>query len=164
MAHGNKTKGPCFSSKKCQEFSAISLQICHFMSRTCLVKAEKGVHILKQPLTASLMLTLLCLITRTSLLECGMVPDEILMNRKLCTILLSCSEQKVSVKIKQKLKQLRDRQKFCMTGLQSIYNHWWGMMLSEEGHSYARSKSRTLCYENRWQTNLQMEQMWSVKD
>ncbi len=41
-----------------------------------------------------------------------MAPAEMLMNRKLRTTLPSCSKQKANVKIKQKLKQLKDRQKF----------------------------------------------------
>ncbi|KAL0150957.1 hypothetical protein M9458_053744 [Cirrhinus mrigala] len=45
-------------------------------------------------------------------LECGMAPAEILMNRKLRTTLPSCAKRQGNVKMKQKLKQLKERQKF----------------------------------------------------
>lgn len=78
-------------------------------------KTEKGVHILKQLLKKAADSKsdpyLALLNNRTSPLECGMAPAEMLMNRKLQTTLPSCSKQKANVKIKQKLKQLKYRQK-----------------------------------------------------
>lgn len=69
-------------------------------------KAEKGVHILKQLLKKAADSKsdpyLALLNYRTSSLECGMAPAEMLMNLKLRTSLPSCSKQKANVKIKQK--------------------------------------------------------------
>ncbi len=111
--------GPCFSSKEWQEFS-VQYDFKHVTSSPEYAqsngKAEKGVHILKQLLKKAADSKsdpyLALLSYRTSPLECGMAPAEMLMNRKLRTTLPSCSEQKANVKIKQKLKRLKDRQKF----------------------------------------------------
>uniref|UniRef100_A0A9J7YQF5 Uncharacterized protein n=1 Tax=Cyprinus carpio carpio TaxID=630221 RepID=A0A9J7YQF5_CYPCA len=50
-----------------------------------------------------------------------MAPAEMLMNRKLQTTLPSCSKQKANVKIKQKLKQLKYRQKFYYDRAAKLY-------------------------------------------
>uniref|UniRef100_A0A671MNC0 Integrase catalytic domain-containing protein n=1 Tax=Sinocyclocheilus anshuiensis TaxID=1608454 RepID=A0A671MNC0_9TELE len=111
--------GPCFSSKEWQEFS-VQYDFKHVTSSPEYAqsngKAEKGFHILKQLLKKAADSKsdpyLALLNYRTSPLECGMAPAEMLMNRKLRTTLPSCSKQKANVKIKQKLKQLKYRQKF----------------------------------------------------
>uniref|UniRef100_A0A9J8BEJ1 Integrase catalytic domain-containing protein n=1 Tax=Cyprinus carpio carpio TaxID=630221 RepID=A0A9J8BEJ1_CYPCA len=111
--------GPCFSSKEWQEFS-VKYDFKHVTSSPEYAqsngKTEKGVHILKQLLKKAADSKsdpyLALLNYRTSPLECGMAPAEMLMNRKLQTTLPSCSKQKANVKIKQKLKQLKYRQKF----------------------------------------------------
>uniref|UniRef100_A0A9J8C3U9 Integrase catalytic domain-containing protein n=1 Tax=Cyprinus carpio carpio TaxID=630221 RepID=A0A9J8C3U9_CYPCA len=113
--------GPCFSSKEWQEFS-VKYDFKHVTSSPEYAqsngKTEKGVHILKQLLKKAADSKsdpyLALLNYRTSPLECGMAPAEMLMNRKLQTTLPSCSKtkSKSNVKIKQKLKQLNYRQKF----------------------------------------------------
>ncbi|RXN12172.1 Transposon Ty3-G Gag-Pol poly [Labeo rohita] len=106
--------GPCFSSKEWQDFS-VQYDLKHVTSSPENAqlngKAEKGVHILKQLLKKSDPYLAL-LNYRTSPLECGMAPAEMLMNRKLRATLPSCAKRKGNVKMKQKLKQLKDRQKF----------------------------------------------------
>ncbi|RXN30291.1 retrotransposon-like family member retr-1 [Labeo rohita] len=106
--------GPCFSSKEWQDFS-VQYDFKHVTSSPEYAqsngKAEKGVHILKQLLKKAADSKsdpyLALLNYRTSPLECGMAPAEILR-----TTLPSCAKRKGNVKMKQKLKQLKDRQKF----------------------------------------------------
>ncbi|KAL0153721.1 hypothetical protein M9458_050974 [Cirrhinus mrigala] len=111
--------GSCFSSKEWQDFSVL-YDFKHVTSSPEYAqsndKAEKGVHILKQLLKKAADSKsdpyLALLNYRTSPLECGMAPVEMLMSRKLRTTLPSCAKRRGNVKMKQKLKQLKDRQKF----------------------------------------------------
>ncbi|KAL1268898.1 hypothetical protein QQF64_034261 [Cirrhinus molitorella] len=111
--------GPCFSSAEWQQFSQL-YDFKHVTSSPEYAqsngKAEKGVHILKQLLrnaADSKSDPYLALLNyRTSPSECGLAPAEMLMNRRLCTTLPSCSKQKEHVKMKQKLQQLKEKQKF----------------------------------------------------
>jgi len=110
--------GPCFSSKEWRNFS-VQYDFKHVTSSPEYTqsngKAEKGVHILKQLLKKAADSEsdpyLALLNYRTSPLECGMAPAEILMNRKLRTTLPCCSQQRKHVKLKQKFNQLKEKQK-----------------------------------------------------
>ncbi|KAL0151936.1 hypothetical protein M9458_052743, partial [Cirrhinus mrigala] len=97
--------GPCFSSKECQDFS-VQYDFKHVTSSPEYAqsngKAEK-VHILKQLLKKAADSKsdpyLALLNYRTSPLECGMAPAEMLMSRKLRTTLPSCAKRKGNVKM-----------------------------------------------------------------
>ncbi|KAF7644588.1 hypothetical protein LDENG_00219460 [Lucifuga dentata] len=91
-------------------------------------KAEKGVHILKRLLQKAVDSKsdpyLAILAYRTSPLECGLSPEEMLMNRKLQMTLPHYAEPSHNANLDQKLKQLKlkqnsyyDRSSKCLESL-----------------------------------------------
>lgn len=110
--------GPCFSSREWQKF-AEQYDFKHVTSSPLYPqsngKAEKGVHILKQLLKKAADSDsdpyLALLSYRTSPLECGLSPAELLMNRKLRTTLPSYTKPEKYPKMHQKLQRQKVKQK-----------------------------------------------------
>jgi len=110
--------GPCYNSKEWQQFAK---QYCfqHVTSSPQHAqangKAEKGVHIIKQLLkkaTDSKSDPYLALLSyRTTPLECGLSPAEMLMNRKLRTTLPCYTDIKENAEIQTKLEKMKWKQK-----------------------------------------------------
>uniref|UniRef100_A0A3Q2Q5W3 Integrase catalytic domain-containing protein n=1 Tax=Fundulus heteroclitus TaxID=8078 RepID=A0A3Q2Q5W3_FUNHE len=105
--------GPCYNFKVWQQFAShygfnhVTSSPQHAQANG---KAEKGVHIIKQILkktTDSKSDPYLALLSyRAALLECGLSPAELLMNRKLRTTLPCCSEIKHNTGIQTKLENM----------------------------------------------------------
>ena len=111
--------GPCFSCKEWHEFS-VHYDFKHVTSSPLYGqsngKAEKGVHILKQPLkkaddsNSDPYLALLSY--RASPLECGLSPAELLMNRRIRTTLpFYLRKEWQHTMLQKKLVQLKAKQK-----------------------------------------------------
>lgn len=109
--------GPCYSCKEFQDF-AREYDFQHVTSSPLYAqsngKAEKGVHIVKQLLKKARDSNsdpyLALLSYRASPLEHGMSPAELLMGRRLRTTIPHTAQKKRN-KVRQKLRQLQNRQK-----------------------------------------------------
>uniref|UniRef100_A0A3Q2FT90 Integrase catalytic domain-containing protein n=1 Tax=Cyprinodon variegatus TaxID=28743 RepID=A0A3Q2FT90_CYPVA len=110
--------GPCFSSREWQEFTE-HYDFKHVTSSPHYAqsngKAEKGVHILKQLLKKAADSNsdpyLALLSYRSSPLQCGFSPAELLMNRKIRTTLPSYDSNEQSAKKSSKLEYKLRKQK-----------------------------------------------------